>query len=96
MFGEELKLITIQCSVCKQMIALRVDPEDLQRHREQGVYVQHAFVDRRGKPYLTGRNGSFSCPAVAVSAGTCSARRICSPITNIGGKTRTIYDDQRT
>jgi hypothetical protein len=53
MFGEELKLITIQCSVCKKMIALRVDPQDLRRHREQGVYVQHAFIDRAGKPYLT-------------------------------------------
>lgn len=53
MFGENLKLITIQCCVCNRMTALRADPEDLWRHREQGVYVQHAFADRAGRPYLT-------------------------------------------
>ena len=53
MFGEERKLITIQCSVCKKVIAMRVDSEDLYRHMRDGVFVQHAFVDRTGKPYLT-------------------------------------------
>lgn len=52
MFGEKLQLITKQCCVCKKMIALRVDPEDVRRH-ERGMFVQHAFVDRTGRPYLT-------------------------------------------
>ena len=29
------------------------DPEDLQRNREHGIYVQDAFVDPDGRPYLT-------------------------------------------
>jgi hypothetical protein len=52
MFGEKLQLITKQCCVCKKWTALRVDPDDLERHRE-GLFVQHAFVDRMGRPYLT-------------------------------------------
>ncbi len=53
MFGEKLKLTTMKCGVCRKWIALRLDPEDLERHREQGVFVQDAFVDRAGAPYLT-------------------------------------------
>lgn len=53
MFGEKLKLTTMQCCVCQRRTALRLDPEDLERHRKQGVFVQHAFVDRTGRPYLT-------------------------------------------
>lgn len=53
MFGEKRKLMTMQCCVCKKVVALRVDPADLKRHRKHGVYVQHAFVDRKGRPYLT-------------------------------------------
>lgn len=52
MFGKKLDLITLQCGVCQKWTALRVDLEDLGRHRD-GVYVQHAFVHRNGKPYLT-------------------------------------------
>ena len=36
----------------RHMGTLRVDPEDLERHAA-GVFVQHAFVDRTGKPYLS-------------------------------------------
>lgn len=53
MFGEKLELIAMQCCVCKKMTALRVDPDDLDRHRKHGIFVQYAFVDREGKPYLT-------------------------------------------
>jgi hypothetical protein len=53
MFGEKLRLITMKCRACEKWQALRVDPEDLDRHRRQGVFVQHAFVDRKGRPYLT-------------------------------------------
>jgi hypothetical protein len=52
MFGEKLKLITLQCCVCHKMTVLRVDPEDLERHK-RGVVVQRAFINRDGKPYLT-------------------------------------------
>ena len=52
MFGEKLQLMTKQCCVCKKMVAMRVDPEDVARH-ERGVFVQNAFVRRDGKPYLT-------------------------------------------
>lgn len=52
MYGENRKLITLCCPVCKKWVAIRVDPEDLARHKNEGVYVQHAFVDRTGKPYL--------------------------------------------
>ncbi len=53
MFGENLKLMTLQCCTCQKWTALRVDPEDLERHMRQGVFVQHAFVDRAGRSYLT-------------------------------------------
>ena len=33
MFGEKLKLITMQCCVCERWTTLRVDPEHLERHR---------------------------------------------------------------
>jgi len=51
-FGEKLQLITKQCCVCKKMVALRVDPEDIARY-ERGVFAQNALVRRDGKPYLT-------------------------------------------
>jgi hypothetical protein len=53
MFGEKLELITMRCCTCQKWTALRLDPEDLDRHRKEGVFVQHAFVDRAGRPYLT-------------------------------------------
>ncbi len=52
MYGEELELITLRCCVCEQWVALRVDKDDLNRHRH-GVCVQHAFVRRDGRPYLS-------------------------------------------
>jgi hypothetical protein len=51
MHGQNLELITMQCCVCKRWFALRVDKEDLSRHRD-GTFVQHAFCDRAGRPYL--------------------------------------------
>ena len=52
MFGEKLRLITLQCCICRKWTALRVDPEDLARHNK-GLFVQHAFVNHKGRPYLT-------------------------------------------
>ena len=51
MFGENRKLITLCCPVCKKHVALRADPEDVERHA-LGVFVQYAFADRNGVPYL--------------------------------------------
>jgi hypothetical protein len=52
MYGENLELITRQCVVCGRWFALRVDKDDLDRHLLDGVYVQDAFANRAGKPYL--------------------------------------------
>jgi hypothetical protein len=52
MYGENLELITRQCCVCRRWFALRVDKDDLARHLRHGVYVQNAFTNRAGKPYL--------------------------------------------
>jgi hypothetical protein len=49
MFGQRLELIVMEYCVCNQMIALRVDHDDLDRHMKYGVFVQHAFVDCCGK-----------------------------------------------
>jgi hypothetical protein len=45
-YGEKLELITLQCSVCKKFVALRLDKGDLARHLYGGVLIQDAF------PYL--------------------------------------------
>jgi hypothetical protein len=52
MFGEKLQLITKRCCVCKKMVAMRVDPEDLHAHAHHNVFVQDAFINKNGKPYL--------------------------------------------
>ncbi len=51
MYGENRKPIARRCCVCGRWVALRVDAEDIARHRE-GVLAQVAFADRRGAPYL--------------------------------------------
>lgn len=52
MYGENRELMTMTCAHCKKIVGMRVDPEDIERHAE-GLFVQHAFVDREGTPYLT-------------------------------------------
>jgi hypothetical protein len=47
MHGTNLQLVTRRCCVCGTWFALRVDPDDLDRHPHDGVFVQFAF------PYLT-------------------------------------------
>jgi hypothetical protein len=68
MYGEKLELITLQCCVCKQWVALRVDKDDLDRHR-CGVFVQHAFVRRDGRPYLSASERELfpACSGVCAS-----------------------------
>lgn len=69
MYGEKLELITLQCCVCKQWVALRVDKDDLDRHRH-GVFVQHAFVHRDGTPYLSAAERELF-PACSGLCGSC-------------------------
>jgi len=52
MYGENLELITRQCCVCGRWFALRLDKDDLARILCDGVYVENAFTNRAGKPYL--------------------------------------------
>jgi hypothetical protein len=51
------------------MVALRVDPEDVERAR-RGVLVQNAFVRRDGTPYLTADEREMFIPAEE-GGGTC-------------------------
>jgi hypothetical protein len=53
MHGAKLELITLRCVNCGKWVALRVDPDDLDRHLRHGVFVQDAFIDRDGTPYLS-------------------------------------------
>jgi hypothetical protein len=53
MHGAKLELITLRCVNCGRWVALRVDPGDLDRHLRHGVFVQDAFIDRDGTPYLS-------------------------------------------
>jgi len=46
-YGETRQVIAIQCCVCGQWIALRLDKDDLDRHLHRGVLVQDAM------PYLS-------------------------------------------
>ncbi|MGD1082738.1 MAG: hypothetical protein ABR881_30865 [Candidatus Sulfotelmatobacter sp.] len=48
---KKTKLILIQCARCRKWQAVRMDPEDLERHAN-GMFVQFAFTDRNGEPYL--------------------------------------------
>jgi hypothetical protein len=54
MFGERLdKLVCIRCRICGRFTAIRLDAEDLDRHVNGGVFVQFAFANRDGVPYLS-------------------------------------------
>jgi hypothetical protein len=52
MFGENLKPIARECATCHKQVTMRLDPDDARRHAD-GMFVQDAFADRAGKPYLT-------------------------------------------
>ena len=78
MFGERLELITLQCRVCKQWVALRVDKDDLDRHRH-GVFVQHAFVRRDGRPYLSAAERELF-PACSATCESCYSLLCPDPI----------------
>ena len=44
---KKTKLILIQCACCRKWQAVRVDPDDLERHAN-GMFVQFAFTKRDG------------------------------------------------
>jgi hypothetical protein len=52
MYGTNLQVIALRCCVCRQWVALRVDPDDLERY-VNGMLVQFAFTKRNGTPYLS-------------------------------------------
>ena len=53
MHGRNLStLITLRCVVCGRHVAIRLDADDLERHRD-GVFVQDAFTNENGVPYLS-------------------------------------------
>lgn len=67
-FGQNLELIVRQCCCCQKWVAMRVDPEDVDRHVIGGVFVQHAFSDRRGRPYISAADREMWISGVC---GTC-------------------------
>ena len=53
MFGaKKTKLVTIRCTCCCRWQVVRVDPEDLHVHLHHNVFVQDAFINKDGTPYL--------------------------------------------
>lgn len=52
MYGENRQLVTLKCTICGVPCPVWVDPEDWERAR-LGLFVQHAFSNRAGEPYLT-------------------------------------------
>jgi len=73
MYGQKLDLITMQCKVCGRWFALRVDPADVERHAN-GMFVQHAFADCAGRPYLDAELRELFISAV----GPCCWPLLCS------------------
>lgn len=65
MYGEKLdKLICVKCRICGRFTAIRLDPADLDRHVRGGIFVQFAFADRSGKPYLSASDRELLLSAV--------------------------------
>jgi hypothetical protein len=53
LYGEHLdKLLCVKCRICGRFTAIRLDPDDLDRHLNDGIFVQFDFADRSGKSYL--------------------------------------------
>jgi hypothetical protein len=67
MYGERLdKLVCIKCRICGRFTAIRLDPDDLDRHVNGGVFVQFAFpyLDSGARELLL----TATCPACLGSA----------------------------
>ena len=78
MHGTNLQLIVLRCCVCRKWIALRVDPDDLERHAN-GMFVQFAFTGRNGTPYLSPAERELF---ISACCGTCWDLLCVDPITH--------------
>lgn len=65
------QLLTPRCAVCGLIVALRVDPEDVERWRSGGVLIQHAFADEAGTAYLSAASREL---LLSGTCGTCYAK----------------------
>jgi len=72
--NQRTQLLTPRCVVCGKVVALRVDPEDVERWRS-GVFVQDAFADQSGTPYLDAASREL---LISGTCGDCYAL-LCSP-----------------
>jgi len=79
MHGRNLStVITLRCVVCGRHVALRLDADDLERHRA-GVLVQVAFADEHGVPYLSAAERELF---ISATCGDCYASLCADPITH--------------
>jgi hypothetical protein len=78
MHGRNLStLITLRCVVCGRHVAIRLDADDLERHLD-GVFVQDAFTNENGVPYLSPAERELFITAVC---GSCWSLLCPDPIT---------------
>jgi hypothetical protein len=71
------QLVLICCVVCKRWVVVRVDGDDLRRHHD-GVFVQFAFTNENGVPYLSPAERELFITAVC---GSCWSLLCPDPIT---------------
>lgn len=65
MYGEHQdKIVCIQCVCCNTWIAVRLDPDDLDRRMYGGIPVQDAFCYPSGRPYLSAAERELLITAV--------------------------------
>ncbi len=72
------QFLTPRCVVCGTVVALRVDPEDVERWRS-GMFVQDAFADESGTPYLDAASREL---LISASCGDCYAKLCPNPNTH--------------
>jgi hypothetical protein len=72
------QLLTPRCAVCGKFVALRVDPEDAER-RAAGLFVQDAYADADGNPYLTPAEREI---LISSTCGACYLLLCPDPITH--------------
>lgn len=79
MYGHQRnQFLTPRCVVCGKVVALRVDPEDVERWRS-GMFVQDAFADESGTPYLDAASREL---LISATCGACYGRMCPNPNTN--------------
>ena len=79
MYGHQRnQFLTPRCGQCGTIVALRVDPEDVERWRS-GVFVQDAFADESGVPYLSAAEREM---LISATCGGCYGRMCPNPNTN--------------